>query len=165
MMKALSAAGAEVYGVEPFGYSQLKREGLNVFRDLNDLPAGISFDGIFSTDVVEHLSEPWSTVRQLKGLLSPHGWMYVSTPNAASMNARLTRSNWRELKKRGHIVFFRPDSLEFLFRKCGFAAHRRLSWRVGYGKGRLKGLPDTLLRALKLDGELRYLAFPSATKS
>jgi 2-polyprenyl-3-methyl-5-hydroxy-6-metoxy-1,4-benzoquinol methylase len=165
MMKALETAGAEVYGVDPFGYSLLKQEGLNAFRDLSDLPAGICFDGIFSIDVVEHLSEPWSIVQKLKDLLSLHGWIYVSTPNAAGISARLARSNWRELKKRGHIVFFRPDSLEFLLRKCGFAIYRRLCWRIDYGKGRLRGLPDSLLRALKLDGELRYLAFPSATES
>jgi SAM-dependent methyltransferase len=165
MMKALETAGAEVYGVDPFGYSLLKQEGLNAFRDLSDLPAGMCFDGIFSIDVVEHLSEPWSIVQKLKDLLSLHGWIYVSTPNAAGISARLARSNWRELKKRGHIVFFRPDSLEFLLRKCGFAAYRRLCWRIDYGKGRLRGLPDSLLRALKLDGELRYLAFPSATES
>jgi SAM-dependent methyltransferase len=165
MMKALGAAGAEVYGVEPFGYSLLKQQGLNAFRDLGDLPAGIRFDGILSTDVVEHLSEPWSTVRQLKDLLSPHGWIYISTPNAAGMNARLTRSHWRELKKRGHIVFFRPASFEFLLRKCGFAAYRRLCWRIDYGNGRLRGVSNSLLGALKLDGELRYLAFLSVPDS
>jgi SAM-dependent methyltransferase len=162
-MKALSAVGAEVYGVEPFGYSLLKKEGFNAFRDLSELPEGMKFDGVYSIDVVEHLAEPWSTVQQLKNLLNPHGWMFVATPNAAGLNAGLRRSNWKELKRRGHLVFFRPDSLEFLLRKCDFTKYRRLNWQVDHETKRRRpiGLLHRLLGALKLGGELRYLAFPS----
>jgi len=165
LMRALDAAGAEVYGVEPFGYSLLKSNGLNAFRDLSDLPACLVFDGILSQDVVEHLTEPWSVLHKFMRLLSPQGWIYLATPNAAGLNARLSRSNWRELKNPGHLTLFRPDSLEYLLRNNGFARYSRLHWQIVYGKGTIQGLKDSLLRGLKLDGELRYLAFPSEIQS
>ena len=165
LMRALAAAGADVYGVEPFGYSLLKSAGLNAFRGLGDLPSGIKFDGIISQDVIEHLSEPWSVTQEFRKLISPDGWVFIATPNAAGLNAQLSGSHWRELKNPGHLTLFRPDCLERLLCKSGFGKYRRLYWHIAYGKGRLRRLKDDLLRGLRLDGELRYLAFPSAAES
>ena len=43
-----------------------------------------SFDTILCYDILEHLYDPWSLVRTLRGLLKPSGHLHVSLPNARS---------------------------------------------------------------------------------
>jgi len=81
-----------------------------------------SFDTILCYDVLEHLYDPWSTVRQLAELLRPGGRLHASLPNARSKKV------WVPLVLRGrfqyepeglmdvtHIRFFaRRDAVEML---------------------------------------------------
>ncbi|MFC1769893.1 class I SAM-dependent methyltransferase [Nitrospirota bacterium] len=48
------------------------------------------FDYLILSDVLEHLSDPWSTLQRLVGLLRPGGKVIVSIPNIR---------NWRVLSK------------------------------------------------------------------
>ncbi len=157
-LTALSEQGAEVTAVEPFGYDHLRRKGFRVYRALDQIPAGSKFDGILTLEVIEHLQTPWETLAQFGNLLKNGGWIFVATPNAGGLNARLNRSEWREAKKTGHLMFFNPSSLELLFRHCGYSNYRRLYWRMAYADGFLSKVRDYSLQSIGLDGALRYLA-------
>ncbi len=48
------------------------------------------------------------------------GWLFIATPNAAGLNARMFRSRWREARNKVHLHMFTPRSLDTLLMKCGF---------------------------------------------
>lgn len=164
MLTALEELGAEVHALEPFGGEYLRQQGFRTFRNVDELPEGLSFDGIVSIDVIEHLAMPWSELTRFKSILTETGWVYIATPNANGLNARLFGSEWREALKAGHLVFFTPRSLGLALRHCGYTCHRRLKWFFGYSRSYIRTGRDYLLQSLRLDGELRYLAFKEAKR-
>jgi glycosyltransferase involved in cell wall biosynthesis/SAM-dependent methyltransferase len=159
MLTAMQTLGADLCAVEPYGGEYLQQRGFRAYRTLRDLPQDLRFDGIVSVDVFEHDGASCEIVRDLGALLKPSGWLFVATPNPAGLNARIFRARWREAQKPGHVLFFEPGGLESLFRRTGFQSWRRLHWRVRYEKSAAVRAKDFLLGALRLDGELRYLAF------
>jgi SAM-dependent methyltransferase len=161
MQAALGRLGANVVAVEPFGYEYLKSRGVTVYRSLDELPDTAGFDGIITLEVVEHLTSPWIELRQLRELLTPGGWLFVSTVNANGLNARLSRFRWREINKPGHVVFFGPRSMESLLSHCGYSDVQRLRWLIGYDKTSLRKLALYATQLLAIDGELRYMAWNS----
>jgi len=158
MQKALLDAGADAYSVEPFGYEYLLQKGYKAFRSLAELPKDIFFDGVISVDVVEHLQIPWDDYKNLKDHLTVNGWLYISTPNAAGINAQFYRAKWRELYNRGHLFFFTPATLKLALEESGYNHIKRLQWYINYRRGPVTTILHWLFEFMKIDGELRYLA-------
>ena len=158
MSHALREQGAEVTSVDPFGYERLHAQGLTAYRSLSAIPRGELFDGAVSLDVVEHLRAPWEDLAELRERTVPGGWIYVSTLNTASANARLTRGNWREARKAGHVVFFDPRALELVLARAGFVDMRRPRWLVPYTRNPFRAALHTLLQTFRLETGLRAIA-------
>lgn len=83
---ALKARGAAVVGVERDPeYAARARERLDevLEADLDDLdPGGLgTFDVLVAGDVLEHLVDPWTTLRRLAAVVEPGGVAIVSVPN------------------------------------------------------------------------------------
>lgn len=154
---ALSELGADVYGVEPFGYQRLKNQGFKVFQTLDEIPERFTFDGIVTMDVVEHLGSPWDEINRFGRILNENGFIYISTPNANSLRAKIEGKNWREALRPGHFVLFTGDSLEILLNRAGYKNWKRLTWYINYKNNKLYGLLGYLLQMTKIDGELRYI--------
>jgi 2-polyprenyl-3-methyl-5-hydroxy-6-metoxy-1,4-benzoquinol methylase len=159
MIKALLDAGADVCAVEPFGYEVLQKNGFKVFCSLTELPKGFTFDGIVSLDVVEHVPVPWDDYKNLKEFLAENGWLYISTPNAAGINAQYFKVKWRELYNRGHLFFFTPATLKDILKKCGYKNIIRLRWFINYHRSSITLILHWPIQFLQIDGELRFLAF------
>ena len=159
VMEVLVANSAEVIGVEPYGYEEIRKKGLTAYRNLDELGNGTRFDGIVTFEVIEHLSEPWKELARLRDLLSDGGWILLSTPNAAGLNATLSGSHWREVRKTGHITFFSPSGMESLLRRAGFVRFSQLNWNVRHNDHPLKAGINRLLQKLRVDGALRYIAW------
>jgi 2-polyprenyl-3-methyl-5-hydroxy-6-metoxy-1,4-benzoquinol methylase len=157
MLAALSELGADVYGFEPFGYEQIKSKGFKVFRNLDEIPQGMLFDGVISIDVLEHVPSPWGTLKELYGFLVHKGWLCVTTPNAHGLNARFSGSGWRELHNPSHLYFLTPRDMKAFFIRLGFTKVRRLKWFVQYANDPFKKIVHYLLQLSGLDGEMRYL--------
>lgn len=47
------------------------------------------FEQVFSVEGIEHFDSPWTFLVELARVLKPGGWMFVSTPNTFSVDARL----------------------------------------------------------------------------
>lgn len=163
MQIALQELGAEAVAIEPFGHDYLIEQGFRAYRSLDELPKAARFDGIVSLQVVEHLVSPWEDLRALHFLLRPSGWALVTTVNAAGLNARLTRANWREARKPGHIVFFDSGSLQKTMQRAGFARCKRLHWYLDYGHPLHRRLLLHLAQIAGLDGELCMLAWKGSS--
>lgn len=47
------------------------------------------FDLVISSQVIEHLQDPDGFVKEIHRILKPNGWLILTTPNLASIHARL----------------------------------------------------------------------------
>lgn len=93
---------------------------------------GAKFDVVVIADVLEHLVDPWTTLRQVTGLLEPHGHVVCSIPNAshaAMLGCFATDDvDYREwgLLDRTHIRFFGVRNLQALFQHAGLCISEAL---------------------------------------
>ncbi len=89
-----------------------------------DLPSH-AFDAVVIADVLEHLIDPWTTLRLAVGLLNENGSVVVSLPHAshAAIIACLLNNDfdYREwgLLDRTHIRFFSMKNMQALFAGAG----------------------------------------------
>jgi 2-polyprenyl-3-methyl-5-hydroxy-6-metoxy-1,4-benzoquinol methylase len=107
-----------VAGVEPYAELRTRVGSVDAFfkldieKELPDLPPG-SVDLILCLDVLEHLVNPWETVRRLDGLLKPGGLWVISVPNIRNYHILVDlafkgRFNYSEsgILDRTHLRFF-----------------------------------------------------------
>lgn len=74
-------AGVEPYAERhPLNTSIDRYDRMNIESQLPDISLA-SLDMILCLDVLEHLNNPWETVRRLSGLLKPGGLWIISVPN------------------------------------------------------------------------------------
>jgi len=98
--------------------------------DLNDptwpsLLNGIKFDSIVAADVLEHVYDPWSTLKAMKGLLNGSGEIVISLPHvghsavaASVLDEDFDYRDWG-LLDRTHIRFFGLKNMQSLFNNSG----------------------------------------------
>lgn len=99
------------------------------FEELHtQLPSGY-FDCVIFNDVLEHLYDPWTTVGQVKALLSEHGVLVSSIPNFRYISNIITEILFQkdfQYKPEGgilddtHIRFFTSKSMLRMFREAGY---------------------------------------------
>jgi SAM-dependent methyltransferase len=88
--------------------------------------APATFDAIVCGDVLEHLREPETFLRQARSWLRPQGSLIASIPNVRhhSVVRGLLAGNWTYeaagLLDRTHLRFFTRRSIETLFEGAGF---------------------------------------------
>ena len=98
---------------------------------LDDLPAGrpgyepASFDLVSMWDVVEHVPDPQSLLRQARSLLKPDGLLILETQNVRSAFARLLGKRWHHYKHREHLYHFNPKTLDRLLDQAGLEVVQR----------------------------------------
>jgi SAM-dependent methyltransferase len=135
--RALTAAGCRVWALErdPAAAAALAGQCEHVFRvDLEDSSwfervgdAG-PFEVVVAADVLEHLVDPWTTLRRMTGLLAPGGSILVSLPHAGHngvVGALATgQFRYREdgLLDRTHLRFFSVEGMQALFHQAGLKA-------------------------------------------
>lgn len=171
-----------VRGIEPVSSAaERAREILDevyVGRAEDEPPASfLDADVVIFADVLEHLLDPWSTLRAWRARLRPGGTLIVSVPNVGhwSMLATLWRGVWDYgadgLLDRTHLRFFTPVTAIELIEKAGFdvqscerivdqlprslrarlgidEAAQRFSWTSTRLPRRLRGLGDRALDLL-----------------
>jgi len=130
------AAGYSVTGVEyaPAACEQartrLKRgEVLCGELETAGLPDS-RFDLCVLSDVIEHVRDPISFLREIHRLLKPGGGIFIATPSLASWSAKLLSKNWMEFKPE-HLTYFDPQTLETALFRTGY--HQvivRPGWKV-----------------------------------
>ncbi|HJQ43269.1 MAG TPA: methyltransferase domain-containing protein [Jatrophihabitantaceae bacterium] len=132
--RAMIAMGNRVSGVEinPVSAEEAaKHLEKVVVADLEtgDLVAEFgrdSFDVVVLGDVLEHLRDPVTVLRQARPLLAARGYVVISTPNIAHGDVRLAllggRFNYTKvgLLDDTHLRFFTRDSLVEMLHDAGF---------------------------------------------
>ncbi len=104
---------AEGVEISAFAAEAARRRGLRVrtgvLEDL-DLPAG-GYDAITLYDVIEHLTDPVRTLREVTRLLAPGGILHIVTPNVGGIQARVLGRRWYHYKPGEHIYLFSPATI------------------------------------------------------
>lgn len=134
--RSLLARGVgQVYGVElnPDAAAELSDVYAEYWiGDVEDfsLPEGVEhFDCIVFADVLEHLRDPWTTLRRYQQWLKPGGVIVASIPNVrnlALLYNLVVRGRWRYedhgLLDRTHLRFFTRTEINELFSTAGLQA-------------------------------------------
>lgn len=122
---------SEVIGVEPAYYGQRGREllGIRVLPVILDGgPATRSepelrepFDVIFSSEVVEHVTDPDAFLATLKAFLKPGGILAITTPRAESLNeARRNNEKLAVISPGAHVFLYSRAAMLDALRRAGF---------------------------------------------
>jgi SAM-dependent methyltransferase len=127
-----------------------------VSTPIEALPASTRFDLIIMFQVLEHISEPVTLLRECAQRLAPGGHLIMNVPNFSSWQARFAGSKWLHLDVPRHLVHFTPQTLAATLQRAGlrlteisFASleHDPYGW-VESTINRLTGRANTLTRFL-----------------
>jgi 2-polyprenyl-3-methyl-5-hydroxy-6-metoxy-1,4-benzoquinol methylase len=159
-------SGWEVQGVEASEWSaaQARERGFRVHNELFEqveLPER-GFDVVCFWDVLEHVPSPTAALAKARRLLRPGGLLVVSTPDIASVSARLLGRRWWFVE-RDHIYYYSAATLQEQLRRSGFEPKSRhavlrtypmryLLRKLGAYLPRSAGLMERLVDRLGLGG-------------
>lgn len=79
------------------------------------------FDVVTLLGIVEHVTDPLRLIRRSKEFLAPRGLLFVQTPNAEALLAKLMRRYWPPFAPVEHIHLFSQSSLRRALEREGFA--------------------------------------------
>jgi len=85
----------------------------------HDTYAPESFDLVMMADVVEHLVDPFETLRRVARVLRPEGLVLISTPDIERWAARLL-----QVKPEEHLYYFSPATIRTALRQAGLETVR-----------------------------------------
>ena len=123
-------------GVEPSSNaSEMSRKaGLRVQTgdlESQQFPEG-SFDVVTMWNVLEHLHDPLGTLREIRRILVPGGYVALVVPNIASSQAKRFGRDWWVLQLPQHLTFFTLFTLREMLERAGFRVLRLQPRRVTY---------------------------------
>ena len=109
LLVAAHKAGRSVAAVEP---SEVHRAFIrdtwgirSLYPDITAIPDGLLFDSVVAINVLEHVYDIITFLSSITKLLAPDGVLFVSTVNAASLEATLLRGWWSMCKEHDHVSF------------------------------------------------------------
>ncbi len=129
----------KTYGLEPNSKAAelARREGHQVWQGFAEdatfvVPQDMSFDVIHLGQTIEHLGDPLTVVRRLRGLLKPGGRMVLSTPNLNSKQIDLFGPTWSHWHPPYHRFLFSPKSLKMMAKLADMELVRTRSYSHPY---------------------------------
>jgi SAM-dependent methyltransferase len=140
----------EVFGTD-FGESAVRfaRETLHLDVLLGNLTDAnypeASFDYVHVNNVLEHVLDPVSLLKECRRIIKPGGVFYLSVPNGYNDSLdlfdfyRIERQPARS--KNGHIFFFRDRTLLRLFDEIGFVIEQMKTYSLKRGMRSIGYLP------------------------
>ena len=118
-------------GVEPFGESPALKnsefKSVPIYPSLSVLAEkrpNKKFDLITMFEVIEHLINPLDVLKSLKPFLGKDGILFITTPNPASLRARLDQEKWKEYNKLSHLYWFNEKTMKQMLFNAGFSRVR-----------------------------------------
>jgi SAM-dependent methyltransferase len=143
LLQTVEALGWECYGIEvsPHSLAQGRRRGWHVYEahEADQALLTGTFDVATLVEVVEHLPQPAPTLELARRVLRPGGALYLTTPNANSLNRRLLGGSWSIFSPPEHLTIWSPRGLRVALERGGFVIRRLathgfnpadLVWRV-----------------------------------
>ena len=113
-----------------------------------------SFDLVTLWDVIEHLPDPLSALREIRRILRPSGLLVLSTPDIESLDSRLFAGWWHGLEMPRHLVLFGPETIRQALQRAGFQVQLIGNTSAGSYHVRLLSI-QALIRDLRVPEPLR----------
>jgi hypothetical protein len=113
--------GFDVAGVDR---SEARRGGsaVPIYAELGEVTG--QFHAITLFEVLEHLDNPASTLRELSRFLVPGGVLILETPDCSGVNGIHSLSDYREIHPLDHINAFTHETLKSIAQRTGFGVLR-----------------------------------------
>jgi SAM-dependent methyltransferase len=123
-LQAAARASWVVEGVEvsKTAAEHLRAEGINTFcGELSEAnyQEG-SFDVVIASEILEHVPDPASMIREVARILRPGGLLWATTPNAKGLSSRLLGLQWSAVSPPEHLHLFSASGLRKLLSSEGF---------------------------------------------
>jgi 2-polyprenyl-3-methyl-5-hydroxy-6-metoxy-1,4-benzoquinol methylase len=102
-----------------------------------------TFDALILSEVLEHLVDPWATLRKLRPLLRSKALVFASSPNISHYKVirMLLRGDWNLADfgpmDRTHLRWFTPNAYRAMFESCGYAVTSARELEPLRGKARV----------------------------
>ncbi len=77
-------------------------------------------DVVCMWDTIEHVPGPDLFVGKAHELLSDGGWLFLTTGDLGSLNARVRGSRWRQIHPPSHVNYFSRETISRLLTRVGF---------------------------------------------
>ena len=111
----------KLFGIDPYIENDIiYQNGLCIFKksifDLHD-----KFDLIMFHHSFEHIKEQFETLKKVKELLEPDGYVLICLPTVSSFAWEKYKENWVQLDAPRHYFLHSTNSMEILSEKCGLA--------------------------------------------
>ncbi|MCL2180586.1 MAG: class I SAM-dependent methyltransferase [Treponema sp.] len=131
LLASLRDSGWRVTGVEISpcaGYARNVRaiDVRNTALEECGFPAG-SFDVILASHLIEHLNDPGAFLGEVYRILKNGGYIFITTPNIDSFQAKLFAGKWRSAIF-DHLYLFSKKTLSKLLLNAGFKIESRHTW-------------------------------------
>lgn len=78
--------------------------------------AGAAFDGIYCSEVIEHVPDVEAFVKEIHRILRPGGALYLTSP---SLHEYRTGQGWRDLGAPDHKLYFSHDNIAGFLNRHG----------------------------------------------
>ena len=79
-----------------------------------------SFDVVSLVEFVEHVEHPAAFLKEARRVLRRGGCLYLTTPNAWSLNRWILGPRWSNFTPPDHVTIFSPPALRKLLTNAGF---------------------------------------------
>lgn len=127
-MQRAAMRGWEVHGTEIGAHAIAVAGGRGVRMidgplDPKNYPSG-HFDIVCSIEVIEHLRDPRTELRNVMEVLRPGGLFYVTTPNFNCLARRLSPGDWNVASYPEHLTYFTPRTLDRMLTSAGLRKRR-----------------------------------------
>lgn len=114
----------EVYGTELSEKSVevCVQKGINVIEGILN-PTNYKsemFDVIMSFEVIEHINNPISELKNINSILRKDGLVYVTTPNFNSLLRHRLKAAYNIITYPEHLTYYTPKTLSKAFSNAGF---------------------------------------------
>ena len=123
LLKAFNRKGCECFGVERSNFPEDQDlKNITIYKqDFLDIDIEeCSFDIVVIWHVLEHLTDPVSTIQKAQKILKPGGSLVVAVPNFGSLQSRLFGKHWFHLDLPRHTYHFTRKSLLAILDNSGF---------------------------------------------
>lgn len=88
-------------------------------EDAPRFPPG-GFDVVTMLECIEHVTDPGGALRAASRWLRPGGLLYLTTPNASSLNRRLLGAGWSIFCPPEHLTVWSARGIALALRRSGF---------------------------------------------
>lgn len=125
-LKCALDAGYDAYGIDLSPAAVERAAQLypgRVFQGLlEEAPEieGQTFDVIFASHLIEHITDPAAFLRTAARFLRPGGLVVMVTPNIKSLLARVSGRRWVSFKIPEHVSYYDPETITDLLSRTGF---------------------------------------------